>query len=135
MCISTEKVSIGPGDDDNDTLVDAAKSDDILDRVLRFIEDWECRIHDNEFKLEQASRIEKRIEESLDRQLEEAVITRSNYSVIKDVTNSWMTLLGSLTVHHSGNKHLKLQIVTLTLKLYRLGYISHLLATDILTDL
>ena len=40
----------------------------------------------------------------------------SDYNVIKDVTHSWSTLLGSLTVHHSGNKHLTLQIVTFNIR-------------------
>ena len=110
--------------------------DDILERILRFLEDWELKIYDNEYRLEQAARIEKRIEESLNKQLEEAVITRSDYNVIKDVAHTWTSLLGSLTAHRTaGNKHLKLQIVTLTLKLHRLDYISPILASDILTSL
>ena len=110
--------------------------DDILERILQFLENWELNIYDSEYRLEQVARIEKRIDETLTKQLEEATITRSDYNTIKDLLHTWTSLFCSLSAHRAtANKHLKLQIITWTLKLHRLGYISPTLASDILVGL
>ena len=50
------------------------KNDDLLDRILRCIDEWEQKIIDNELKFERSVRLEQRIEESLNRQVQDKLI-------------------------------------------------------------
>ena len=110
--------------------------DDILERILQSLESWELNIYDAEYRYEQVARIEKRIEETLTKQFEDAAITRHDYDKLKDLLHTWTSLIYSLTSHRtSSNEHVKLQVITWTLKLHRLGYICPVLASDIFTSL
>ena len=112
-----------------------SKNDNLLDRVLRCIDDWEQKIIDNEIKFERSVCLEQRIEESLNRQVQDGFISYLEYLDIKYVTNLWVSLSNSLISHFSGSRVSKSNTISLLLELYKLDQINRQFVVDSITEL
>ena len=111
------------------------KNDDLLDRILRCIDEWEQKIIDNELKFERSVRLEQRIEESLDRQIKDGLISYLEYLDITYITNLWISLANALISHSIGSRVSESMIISLLLELYKLNQINRQFVVDSITEL
>ena len=107
--------------------------DNIINTVIEHLELLETRLTDSEIRLERAIGVDRRIDELLDRQLKDGLISFDDYVKLDHVKQLWMNL--ALETHVPGCETSKRQIIDNLLDLLTLNELSRELLIDVVVRL
>ena len=109
--------------------------DNIINTVIEHLELLETRLTDSEIRLERAIGVDRRIDELLDRQLKDGLISFDDYVKLDHVKQLWMTVSLALETHVPGCETSKRQIIDNLLDLLTLNELTRELLIDVVVRL
>ena len=109
--------------------------DEIIHTVIEHLNLLETRLADSEIRLQHTIGVDKRIDELLDRQLKDGLISFDDYVKLDHVKQLWVTVSLALESHVPGCETSKRQIIDNLLDLLTLNELSRELLIDVVVRL
>ena len=116
-------------------VIAATMDDDIIHTVTEHLNLLETRLADSEIRLQHTIGVDKRIDELLDRQLKDGLISFDDYVKLDHVKQLWVSVSIALDAHVRGCEASKRQITDNLLDLLTLNELSRELLINIVVEL
>ena len=102
-----------------------SSSQQVLQQVIELLNVFEQRIADSEFKIEKSKEIGQRIEDVLNRQLMDGLISYVDFLNLRHVKELWISTSAALSSYNLGCRSSKRIILSNLIDLFTLNEIQH----------